>query len=258
MIEATLQGANIVVTRPAELGERLCREIAARGGRAIAFPALEIRALEAATPASQPAPRWIIFTSQHAVKHGLHVVRDWLAQGSRVAAIGKATAESIRSNGQQVHAYPPAGREESEGLLELPDFVQVTDNRVVIVRGRGGRQLLKATLEARGAKVELLEVYEGLLPVANTVTLLDEWREGRLHAIICTSAATLSNLHQLLDAEGRQYLQQTQLVVPTPRMIKLAQDFGIQPAPLVANGASDEALLVSLEHWWRGRQQDSL
>src|SRR5690606_23076345 len=103
------------------------------------------------------APDWAIFASIAAVEHGLPRVRSRIGE-TRIAAIGAATANALRTAGVRVDAVPD--REESEGLLELPAFHDMTGATVWIVRGRGGRGLLAETLRARGADVAFVEVYE--------------------------------------------------------------------------------------------------
>lgn len=243
-----LSGAGIVVTRPAGRGEALCERIRALGGDALHLPAIDIAPLPApALPAA--TPDHVIFASVPAVEHGLALVRPRVAATTRVAAIGAATAGALRGAGVTVHDLPE--REESEGLLELPAFHAVDGKTVWLVRGLGGRELLPDALRARGANLAVLEVYERRVPGAGADALLQRWRAGRVQAIVVTSRAGLENLCTMLDAQGRAHLKETQLVVPTERMLKLALEFDIRPAPIVAAGASDDALLEALVSWWQ-------
>ena len=54
------------------------------------------------------------------------------------------------------HAERDAG---SEGLLELSGMKQVAGEQILIVRGRGGRELLSQSLIKAGASVTYLETY---------------------------------------------------------------------------------------------------
>lgn len=248
-----LQGAGIVVTRPQGRGEALCERIRAQGGEALFFPTIAIAPL--ATP-SLPgdAPDWLVFASPAAVEHASPQLRA-IAAGASVATVGAGTAQALRGAGLPVHLVP--GRQESEGLLESSAFHDMRGRRVWIVRGRDGRELLAETLRARGAQVEFIEVYERRIPSASPTPLMSWWRDGRVDAIVLGSPAGLGNLHAMLDEEGRCFLRDTQLVVPTERMLKLASEFDIRPPPVVAAAASDEALLAALTGWWRSRRQDS-
>ncbi|HEX7047403.1 MAG TPA: uroporphyrinogen-III synthase [Gammaproteobacteria bacterium] len=248
-----LDGARIVITRPQDRGESLCERINAAGGEAFHFPVIDIHAIEnARLPESKPD--LMIFTSIAAVEHGLPLF-DSALPDAKIAAIGNATASALRAAGIKPGLVPE--REESEGLLALPAFNDIAGKKIWLVKGRGGRELLANTLRDRGATVRLIEVYERRLPDRDISPLLERWRTQRIDAIVVSSRAGLENLHAMLDTEGREYLRETQLVMPTPRMLKLALEFDVEPASVIANGASDDAQLAALEGWWRDRLQDS-
>lgn len=249
-----LHGARIVVTRPIGRGESLCRAIEIAGGTALHIPAMRIVTLaDPAIPATRPD--WMIFASVAAVEHGLAHVRSRLTPETRIAAIGDATANALRSAEVSVDTVP--AQQESEGLLALPEFSEMQDRTVWIVRGRGGRELMPETLQARGARVETVEVYSRERAQAGLSSLLAAWKEREIDAMVVSSRAGLESLHAGLDEEGRDHLRETQLVLPTARMLKLALEFDIHPAPIIANGASDDAFMAALDRWWRERRQDS-
>lgn len=249
-----LEGAGIIVTRPAARGQQLCRRIAAAGGRALSFPTIAIEALESVEIEPPPAAvDWLIFTSVAAVEYGLSRIEPWRGPDTHMAAIGEATTRALQARGieQVVH---PAHRHESEGLLDLPEFRQVRGHEILLVKGRGGRELLRETLAARGASVRQAEVYARRKPERSAAELLNWWRAGQLDAIVVSSRAGLENLHAMLDDEGRRFLAETTLVAPTARMIKLVRQFGIAPEPVISAGASDDAVMDALCDWWQSRQ----
>lgn len=254
MANDALKGAGVVIARAEGRGEALREQILATGGEALVLPVISIRPLP--TPAlPEAAPDWLIFTSVPAVEHGMAVCRQRMTASTRVAAIGRATAQALRDAGVKIDALPE--QQESEGLLALPEFHAIQDKDCWIIRGYGGRELLAGTLAARGARVTLVDVYERTLPDTPIAPLLEKWRTGRVDALVVSSRSSLVNLHAMLNEEGRQFLRETQLVMPTERMLKLAHDFHIRPAPLIAPDISDQALLATLQEWWRGRHQDS-
>lgn len=253
-----LAGARIVVTRPAERGETLCRAITAAGGEALLFPTLDILPLDAVTlPDGLRLPDWLVFTSVPSVMHGVGPLDEQLPSWRRanVAAIGDATAEALHSAGISDVTVPAAGRQQSEGLLECADFSPDENQSVLIVRGEGGRRTLDAELQRRGAALHSVAVYRREPADIDPAPLLARWQAGRIDAIVISSADGLRALHAILDREGREYLGRTQLVLPTARVIKLAQELGIRPKPVVATGASDEAVLKALAGWWSAAGQ---
>ncbi|HLU62035.1 MAG TPA: uroporphyrinogen-III synthase [Gammaproteobacteria bacterium] len=248
-----LDGAGVIVTRPEGRGEALCERIRALGGEALFFPTIHIAPLPPpGLPAS--APDWMVFVSAAAIEHAPRALRE-IAANARLATVGEGTARALRSAGLAVEIVPD--RQESEGLLDAPAFREMRGRRVWIVRGRGGRELLADTLRKRGAEVQFIEVYERQVPEASVTPLMDWWRAGRVDAIVTGSAAGLANLYEMLDEEGRRFLRNSQLVVPTARMLKLAHEFDIRPPPVVAATASDDALLDALAGWWHSRRQGS-
>lgn len=251
-----LDGARIVVTRPAERGESLCRAITAAGGDALLFPTLRITPLGSAELHDHlPAPDWLVFTSVPSVEHGGELLDQKLPgwRERNIAAIGQATADALQEYGISSVARPPAGQQHSEGLLDCDGFTATSGQQVLIVRGEGGRRLLDETLRNAGVKVTSLPVYRREPAAVSPTQLLARWRENRVDAIVISSAEGLRALHAILDDEGRAQLRGSQLVLPTARVIKLAQDLGIQPEPVIASGASDEAVLAALADWWAGR-----
>ena len=81
------------------------------------------------------------------------------------AAIGQGTVRALAAHG--VHGcIAPEQRFDSEALLALPELQaeRVAGQRVLILRGDGGRELLAETLSARGALVDLVSCYRRLPP----------------------------------------------------------------------------------------------
>src|SRR5690606_1108339 len=75
---------------------------------------------------------------------------DWFAVGAGSAAPLRAAGVSVPGPDQDAT---------SEGLLALPAFAQVAGQRVLVIRGEGGRDVLRAGLVARGARVSFCELY---------------------------------------------------------------------------------------------------
>lgn len=237
-----LAGCGVAVTRPAHQADGLVALLSAAGATALRFPTVEI------VPRAAPAPAgrfdWAVFVSSNAVTHGggAH------ALAPRRAALGPATAAAL--GGAEAVAPDGSG---SEGLLADARFAPRAGERVLIVRGVGGRELLADALRARGVEVVLHEVYARRLPQADPAALLAAWREGALHAVTATSGETLRNLATLLGTEGRSLLAEVQLVVVNARMVETARMLGARTPPLVADGAADAALVAALCRWWGGR-----
>lgn len=250
MIAGPLAGRGIVVTRPAHQAEPLAAMIRAAGGQPIIFPALEI--LDPADP--QPLLDAIarldtydlaIFISPNAVARAMSKIsgcRSWPA-GLRVAAIGQGGARALQGHGIR-DVIAPQRVFDSERLLEMPQLQAVAGQRVLILRGDGGRELLGDTLAARGAQVDYVVCYRRARPQTDPAPLLQAWARNVVHAVIVTSSEGLRNLFVMLGKPGEPLLRQTPLLVPHPRIAAVAREFGCREVIETAPG--DDGLLEAL------------
>ncbi len=252
-----LTGIGVLVTRPEQQAAALCDLIRAVGGRPVCFPALEILPQSEDEILQKRLGRLasgdlLIFISPNAVAHGLPMIEraGGLPDGVEVAAVGLGTEQALRRAGVQV-AIRPAGRFDSEGLLQTAAMQQVSGRRVVIVRGVGGRALLGDTLRERGARVEYTEVYRRSLPQVDAGPLLARWHE-EVDVVIVTSVNILDNLITLLGEAGIALLRQTPMVLVSERIAVKAYDLGVRNL-IRAPGAGNDALLAALGEWASGR-----
>jgi uroporphyrinogen-III synthase len=249
-LSVALAGRRILVTRPRELAQELATLIRAAGGEPLLYPALEIR--DAADPA--PARALLarlrefdlaVFVSPSAVRKAMELAEGraqpvgpagpaeqvWPA-GLRVAAIGAGTRRELEQRGFR-DVIAPAGQEDSEALLALPELAGA--RRVAIFRGEGGREVLGDALAARGARVEYAACYRRARPAAAAAPA------GRIDAICVSSGEALRNLVALL---GRERVGQASLFVPNARVAGIARELGLRE-PVLA-GPGDAQMLAAL------------
>jgi uroporphyrinogen-III synthase len=242
-----LAGRGVLVTRPAAQAEGLCRLIAAAGGRALRLPTIEIEPpADPAAATTLLAQRWdvVIFISRNAVDGALALAPEALrSSGAKLAAVGRATAGAMDQAGLPPTLVPGAGFD-SEALLALPALDAVAGQRVLIVRGEGGRALLGETLAARGAEVRYAEVYRRAAATVDVAALLPAWRE-ELHLLTATSDAVLDNLLALLPPAAQPWLKGLPLAVLGPRNAETARSRGFAQVA-VAPDTSDHGMLRAL------------
>lgn len=246
-----LHGMGVLVTRPAHQADSLCRLIEACGGMAIRCPALLISEPQDWTPALAIFDRLAeidvaIFTSANAVDRSLPLIRERGGWPPRleIAAIGQATAQALARHGVVNCLQPQAGFN-SEALLALPRLQNVVGQRVVIVRGEGGRELLVETLTARGATVIYAEVYRRERPTGDVGVLLQRWQRGEIGAVVAASSETLLNLFDMLGIAGQDDLRKTPIITVSARTRQLAATLGCH-FPRLAQAASDDAIAAAL------------
>lgn len=244
-----LEGRGIVVTRPAQQGAELIRLIESHGGRALAFPAIEILDVDDLGRVHALIDRLesfhaAIFISPNAVNKAMPVIlsRRALPAGLSVIAIGGGTARELRHHGVETAIVPE--RYDSESLLELPVLEDVEGKRIAIFRGEGGRALLADALTARGATVEYAECYRRSRPMVDAEPLVAAWARGEIDGVVATSSEGLRNLHEMLGAQGRAQLTRTTLFVPHARIESTARELGI--ASVVLTQPGDGAIAAAI------------
>lgn len=246
-----LAGRRVLVTRPAHQADALCRMIEAAGGCALRFPVLDILPVCDPTTVQTGLARLAdydlaIFVSANAVSHTLAALapRPWPTSVA-VAAVGSATAQALAA--QSLEVIQPSRGFTSEALLALPVFQHMTGRRVLILRGNGGREHLRATLLARGAEVDYLEVYRRAQSQADPAALLAAWRSDGIDAVLVASGETLHKLLAIVGTLGVPLLRAATLVVAHARSAELARRLGLDGAIIVAADATDGAMLEALK-----------
>ncbi len=251
-VTSTLNGLGVLVTRPKHQADTLCRLIEDHGGIAIRWPALIIAGPRDPAPALALFDRLAeydlaIFTSAHAVERALPAIRERgdIPDRLDIAAVGRASGRALARHGI-ARCLQPRDDFSSEGLLALPRLREVAGQRIAIVCGDGGRDLLVETLTARGARVDRAEVYRRERPAAGDIgTLLARWKRGEIGAVTVTSGENLRNLFDMLDVAGQDYLCDTPLIVASDRIRRIAAEYGCRRL-LPARDATDDAIAAAL------------
>ena len=231
-----MRGWRLLLTRPAEENPPLATALAAADIASASLPLLELQPL-AETPEQRTL--WldldryaaVLVVSKPAARLGLAALDRYWPQPPLQAwfAVGAATAAVLEDYGLHVH-YPP--REDSEGLLALPalaDALQRPEPQVLLLRGEGGRDLLVETLSARGARVEVLELYRRQCPQYPAGQVLETLAAERLNAIMVSSGQGFAHLQACAGADW-PVVRRYPLLVPSARVAELASARG---CPLV-------------------------
>ena len=223
-----LAGASVIVTRPAAAAAALRRRIRTLGGEPIGLPGSVLRAApdRAAVRAALMAVREVdvaIFVSPAAVKFAFAALpKMHLSRTTRVCAVGAATARALQRRGIR-HIAWPRERQDSEGLLALPELGNLRGRRVALVGAPGGRELLAQTLRTRRARLARIEVYRREAPrySARRLTALEQAPAPWL--LLVSSADALAHLRAALPLHLFARLAAGDIVVSSERLAKLAR-----------------------------------
>ena len=246
-----LQGRTVVVTRPKQQSEHLCELIRQYGGKAVRFPVIQIE-----PPADKTFIKIIdqlqtfdlaIFISANAVHESFQYIKA-IPPALQFAAVGKASTKTLKYHNIIVD-IAPTDRYDSEALLQLPTMQVVQGKKIAIFRGVGGREILAQTLRQRGAEVTYVECYRRVKPNTSPDILLQLWQTGELGIIVVTSNNGLTNLYDMVGETARLDLLSTPLLLLSQRTKRLAQEMGFSAPLLVADRASDQAILNTLIQW---------
>lgn len=244
-----------LVTRPHPHGTRLCELIQNAGGRAYHFPTIAF-----APPKNHDLfidsvrlldqQDWLIFISPQAVSASIDEikrVKPKLPNHVQIAAVGASTAKALQQAGFTVSAVP-SHEWNSESLLALPEFKELTGKKIAVVRGEGGRDYLENTLKAKHARVLSVIAYQRILPQQDPSECIRLLQKKAINIIICTSGEGVQNLKQLLGPKTWPLIKDLPLIVVSERIKSLASLLGFQTI-WVAKNASDTAILAQLEHF---------
>lgn len=249
-----LQGRRILVTRPAAQADALAALIADQGGEPILFPLIEISAADDPAPLQRAIKQLdayclAVFISPNAALFSVPPIlaaRSW-PPALRAAAVGPGTANQLSALGI-APVIVPTSRYDSAGLLERAELQteSVVGQRVLILRGNGGREELADTLRQRGAQVDAITVYHRSPPNDGRA----RWTQvctPTPDALTISSSEALHNLVAMLDPETLNALRKRPVVVPHPRIAEVATELGWQQ--VVLSRATDAGIIEALRDY---------
>ena len=148
-----LFGRRVVVTRAREQASELAERLVALGAEVVELPTIEV--VGEPVDVDPSAYDWVAFTSSNAVERVLTTLHDARSfGGARVAAIGTATADALRSFGVIADLVPE--RFVAEGLVEV---FPSGPGRVLLPQAADARAVVADGLRAKGWEVDVVVAY---------------------------------------------------------------------------------------------------
>lgn len=253
-----LDGKHLLITRPEPENTLSCSFFEAAGAEVTSLPVMEIAPLEEKHSSIQSQLfeldnyNKVIFISKNAVRHGVEWIDHcWpqLPVGIEWIGIGDGTTQLLNELGYplgiQAKSIQLAAENGdvsvSEALVQSPSFQQVENEKILIVKGSGGRELLADTLKQRGANVNSLALYKR----AKITYSLERLEKADSADIICiTSAEGLENLVEMLSNRNKNWFNKT-LITPSQRVADKAKSLGWNNV-INAHGADDNRLMTAI------------
>lgn len=251
MKKPPLQNCTLVVTRPTGQADTLIHALETAGATVVHYPVIKITAIteqeKLQTLAKQLNTYDIaIFISRNAAIYGSALLDSggW-PQNTQIAAIGNGTAHQLQGLGYKADIISSTTAN-SEGLLAEPALNSLKGKRILIFRGKGGREKLADALRKRGAQIDYFECYERSRPPVNAEILSQLWDRNALHGIILTSAEGLKNLYLMVHKADLEKLNNTPLFVISSTMVELCGELGYKLTPVLMPSAHDDDVLESV------------
>ncbi len=239
----------VLVTRPGEQGVQLCSLLERHGISAYHHPLIDIVAdlTQPQLSAHLNNAQIIIAVSRHAVQCAQQILSNNGTSWPKHAiylAVGQKTAHYLSKYTQQKVHYPQVS--DSEHLLRLPVLNNVKQQTILILRGNGGRELIKDALVRRGAKVHYSETYKREFIPFDPVSCVSLWKAKQINQIIVTSSEQLDYLCSQLTSEQLAWLKQQELYIPSQRIADIAIQKGFTQVRCTGS-ASNQELLAALQ-----------
>ena len=251
MHDSALAGCYVISLRPAGQHAALRRAAAARGARLLALSPWRIAINEDAATRDRVrdalACGTVITTSPNAVSAAA-ALRPLCARGEpQWLAVGEGTAHALARAGIARAAVP--ARMDSEGLLALPALQDLRDRDVGLLTAPGGRGLIEAELQRRGARVVRADVYARVPITIPDRSIAALRRLGAQAWLALSSGEALACVLAQLPADAAATLRRARVAAASARLADVARGHGFgevvlagsaRPRDLVA-AMADEA-----------------
>jgi uroporphyrinogen III methyltransferase/synthase len=247
-----LFGKRVLITRTRKQASTLARMLADEGAIPIELPSIEIEASADAAEVERAAAAlangeyaWAVFTSANGVEEWFrHLAERGLDArafgGTKVAAIGPATAEALLERGLRADLVPTEYVAESVVEALRPHLSTVAEPvraprgeagrpgpRVLLPRAEDARQELPDGLRALGAEVDEVTLYRAAVPSAAPAEALELLRRGEIDIVTFTSSSTVRNLVAMLNG-SIEALERPGVACIGPITAQTARELGLR------------------------------
>lgn len=157
----------LISTRPHSKNKILLDEFKNSNIKFLSFPLIQINAVRNYTKFDKELKnltnyQHIIFISTNAVKYfirRIQIKNIKLPKNIILSTIGPTTKKALQDFfDHDVHC--PLKIYDSENLIKINIFKKIKNQKILIVRGVGGREVLKSKLEKKGAEISYAECYQ--------------------------------------------------------------------------------------------------
>lgn len=244
-----LHGQRVLVTRASAQAGELCERLRSLGAEPVEAAAIAVAPPESWREVDAALRRlntfqWLVFTSPNGVRHFMGRLAETgtrLAPGTRVAAVGPATAEALRASGVHVALMPE--RHDAEALAEALVGAGMARARVLMPRGDLADPELPRRLREAGATVMPLVAYRTVPAALDAEGLQRQLEAGAIDWVLVASGSAIRSLAAALPRP--EVLRGVRLASIGPKTSAVIRDLGLAVA-LEAREATLEGLVEAL------------
>ncbi|KAF0967053.1 uroporphyrinogen-III synthase [Gordonia sp. YY1] len=205
--------------------------------------------------------QWVVFTSTNSVRAVWEKFAEFgldarAFSGVKIACVGEATADKVRSFGINPELVP-SGEQSSLGLLEdFPPYDDVFDpvNRVLLPRADIATETLSEGLRDRGWEIDDVTAYRTVRAAPPPAETREMIKTGGFDAVCFTSSSTVRNL---VGIAGKPHAR-TIVACIGPKTAETATEFGLRVDVQPENASVLELVDALAEHAARLRAEGAL
>lgn len=255
-----LFGKKIIVTRTREQASKLVEKLEELGAICYEIPTIKIEPVvdENWDEVIEKLPTydWIVFTSENGVKFFLKKLwekgKDLRIIGnSKIAVIGTSTKSFLENLGIKPDLMPEKEFTQ-EGLVSAFSYLNLEGSNILIPRAKEAREILSQKLKERGAKVDILPVYETKICEDSREELKKVLEEG-VDILTFTSSSTVKNFFKLVEGIKKDYLKNVIFASIGPITSATLRSFGYEPH-IEAKEYTIEGLVKAIENFYKNKE----
>jgi uroporphyrinogen-III synthase len=256
---------SVVLTRPQDRGNNLKELLLDRGYQVVQLPCLAIRNLTVDEAANNNYKfnslmlsdiAIYIFVSVNAV-HGFFKLYPEQAitlnatdtTDIKVMAIGSETAKTLMHYGVRKVSYPKEYSQQiSEYFVDLPELVNIKDQKIMLIKGDAGRDYIADTIKQRQGILHELIVYKTSCPddLARDISIKLDRVNSKELLILITSNSILKNFYNNLNTTANKSILHSMLnatlLVVSERIADLAKQYGFCNI-IVSNTMNEDSIV---------------
>jgi len=207
-----LFGKTIMLTREKEASSGFSELFAPLRAKTIEFPTITIKPIRNTREQQLSVQNlsdydFLIFTSVNGVSNyfdmlACHGKDSRELKNKKIIAIGEKTSEELLKYNLVTDYMPTVYT--AEGIISLAEKLNLKGRKILIPRALLARRLLAETLQNMGASVEVLYVYETLVPSYKKQeidAIKKKFSDAKIDLVTFTSSSTVINFFSLLGKD---------------------------------------------------------